>query len=47
MVYEADHGRFADVPAQMLLPEMARLYPKLAVPGGLRGRMESEVPGPA
>ena len=47
MVYEADHGRFADVPARMLLPEMARLYPKLAVPGGLRGRMESEAARPA
>ena len=47
MVYEADHGRFGDVPAAMLLPEMARLYPKLAVPGGLRGRMETEATGPA
>ena len=47
MVYEADHGRFDDVPAEMLLPEMARLYPRLAVPGGLRGRMETEATGQA
>jgi hypothetical protein len=43
MSYIADHGTFFDVPAKFLLAEMARLYPKLCQPGGLRGpSMEQE-----
>ncbi len=43
MSYIADHGTFFDVPAKFLLGEMARLYPKLCKPGGLRGpTMEEE-----
>lgn len=35
--------RFFDVPAKFLMREMARLYPKLCRPGGLRGpSMEEE-----
>ncbi len=43
MSYIVDHGVFFDVPAKFLLAEMARLYPKLCRPGGLRGpTMEEE-----
>ncbi len=42
MVYLADHGSFFDVPAKFLIGEMARLYPRLCVSGGLRGSMEKE-----
>jgi hypothetical protein len=30
------------VPAKFLIAEMARLYPRLCKPGGLRGDMEAE-----
>jgi transglutaminase-like putative cysteine protease len=41
--YIADHGTFFDVPVKFLMAEMARLYPKLCQPGGLRGpSMEQE-----
>lgn len=36
MTYERIHGSFFDVPAKFLARDMARLYPKLCVPGGLR-----------
>jgi transglutaminase-like putative cysteine protease len=42
MSYVAQHGTFFDVPAKFLMVEMARIYPKLCVPGGLRGNMEQE-----
>jgi transglutaminase-like putative cysteine protease len=42
MTYVAQHGIFFDVPAKFLMAEMARLYPKLCRPGGLRGNMEQE-----
>ena len=42
MTYVAQHGTFFDVPAKFLIAEMARLYPKLCQPGGLRGNMEQE-----
>ena len=42
MTYVAQHGTFFDVPAKFLIGEMARLYPKLCQPGGLRGNMEQE-----
>jgi len=42
MTYVAQHGTFFDVPAKFLMHEMARLYPKLCRPGGLRGDMEEE-----
>ena len=45
MSYLVTHGVFFDVPAKFLLGEMARLYPKLARPGGLRGSMEDEAKG--
>lgn len=44
MSYVVQHGTFFDVPAKFLLGEMARLYPKLCQPGGLRGDMEKEGP---
>jgi len=34
MSYVAQHGTFFDVPAKFLMTEMARIYPKLCVPGG-------------
>ena len=43
MAYLVEHGSFFDVPAKYVMAEMARLYPKLCRPGGLRGRdMEEE-----
>lgn len=42
MRYVTLHGAFHDVPARFLAAEMARLYPALARPGGLRGNMEQE-----
>jgi transglutaminase-like putative cysteine protease len=42
MDYIADHGSFFDVPVKFLMREMARTYPRLCVPGGLRGSMEQE-----
>ena len=43
MTYVAQHGTFFDVPANFLIAEMTRLYPKLCQPGGLRGGdMEAE-----
>jgi hypothetical protein len=43
MAYIADHGAFFDVPVKFLIIEMTRLYPKLCIPGGLRGAsMEQE-----
>ncbi|WP_293796231.1 transglutaminase family protein [uncultured Bosea sp.] len=43
MSYLAEHGSFFDVPVKFLISEMSRLYPKLCVPGGLRGTsMEQE-----
>jgi hypothetical protein len=43
MAYLVEHGSFFDVPAKFLIGEMARLYPRLCRPGGLRGRdMEEE-----
>jgi transglutaminase-like putative cysteine protease len=42
MTYVAQHGTFFDVPTKFLISEMARLYPKLCRPGGLRGNMEQE-----
>jgi transglutaminase-like putative cysteine protease len=43
MSYIVDHGTYFDVPAKYLLAEMARLYPNLCRPGGLRGpSMEEE-----
>jgi transglutaminase-like putative cysteine protease len=43
MAYLVEHGSFFDVPAKYVMAEMARLYPKLCRPGGLRGRdMEKE-----
>lgn len=42
MRYVTIHGAFHDVPARFLAAEMARLYPALAQPGGLRGNMEQE-----
>jgi transglutaminase-like putative cysteine protease len=42
MTYVNQHGTFFDVPAKFLMAEMARLYPKLCRPGGLRGSMEDE-----
>lgn len=43
MSYIVDHGSFFDVPAKFLMREMWRLYPRLCVPGGLRGSsMEQE-----
>jgi transglutaminase-like putative cysteine protease len=47
MSYVVNHGTFFDVPAKFLLAEMARLYPKLCRPGGLRGpSMEEEAKRP-
>jgi transglutaminase-like putative cysteine protease len=45
MSYIVQHGTFFDVPAKFLIGEMARLYPKLCQPGGLRGNMEAESAG--
>ena len=43
MSYITDHGSFFDVPMKFLIREMSRLYPKLCLPGGLRGAtMEQE-----
>jgi hypothetical protein len=43
MTYMADHGTFFDVPVEFIMREMARLYPRLCRPGGLRGpSMEEE-----
>jgi transglutaminase-like putative cysteine protease len=43
MAYLVEHGSFFDVPAKYVMAEMARLYPRLCRPGGLRGRdMEEE-----
>lgn len=43
MSYIVDHGSFFDVPMKFLVQEMSRLYPRLCVPGGLRGStMEQE-----
>jgi transglutaminase-like putative cysteine protease len=43
MAYLRDYGTFFDVPAKFLIGEMARIYPRLCVPGGLRGStMEEE-----
>ncbi len=43
MSYIVDHGSFFDVPTKFLMREMSRLYPRLCVPGGLRGSsMEQE-----
>ena len=42
MSYVTQHGTFFDVPAKFLIAEMARLYPKLCRPGGMRGDMEAE-----
>jgi transglutaminase-like putative cysteine protease len=43
MEYLVDHGCLFDVPTKFLIAEMARLYPALCRPGGLRGqRMEDE-----
>jgi hypothetical protein len=43
MAYLTDHGTFFDVPAKHLISEMARIYPALCRPGGLRDRdMEAE-----
>jgi transglutaminase-like putative cysteine protease len=42
MSYITQHGTFFDVPAKFLMSEMARMYPKLCRPGGLRGNMEDE-----
>ncbi|MBX9910112.1 MAG: transglutaminase family protein [Beijerinckiaceae bacterium] len=42
MAYLADHGAYFDVPMKFLVIEMARLFPKLCVPGGMRGSMERE-----
>jgi transglutaminase-like putative cysteine protease len=42
MAYLADHGAFFDVPVKFLIREMSRLYPKLCIPGGMRGSMETE-----
>ncbi len=43
MAYLVEHGSFFDVPAKYVMAEMARLYPNLCRPGGLRGRdMEEE-----
>lgn len=46
MRYVTPRGAFHDVPAKFLVAEMARLYPALCRPGGLRGRdMEREAAG--
>jgi transglutaminase-like putative cysteine protease len=37
MTYERIHGSFFDVPAKCLVRDMARLYPRLCVRGGIRG----------
>jgi hypothetical protein len=43
MRYETEHGTFDDVPVDLIMSEMRRLYPQLCVPGGLRGvGMEAE-----
>ncbi|TCR64550.1 transglutaminase-like domain-containing protein [Bosea sp. BK604] len=42
MAYLADHGAYFDVPVKFLIREMSRLYPKLCIPGGMRGSMEKE-----
>jgi transglutaminase-like putative cysteine protease len=42
MQYLRYHGHFHDVPARFMREEMARLYPRLAEPGGLDGDMEAE-----
>ena len=48
MQYVTRRGSCADVPAAFLVEEMARLYPALCRPGGLRGRdMEQEASPPA
>ncbi|HEX2553300.1 MAG TPA: transglutaminase family protein [Microvirga sp.] len=48
MQYVTQRGTYADVPASFLVAEMARLYPALCRPGGLRGRdMEQEAGSPA
>lgn len=47
MSYVVTHGTFFDVPAKFLLAEMARLYPKLCRPGGLRGPTMEEEAGHA
>jgi transglutaminase-like putative cysteine protease len=46
MTYVVQHGTFFDVPAKFLMREMARLYPKLCRPGGMRGDMEREAAKP-
>jgi|GEM_PF-5532587 len=45
MAHLVDHGAHFDVPMKFLVIEMARLYPKLCVPGGMRGGMEREARG--
>jgi transglutaminase-like putative cysteine protease len=46
MDYVTPRGVYHDVPAAFLVAEMARLYPALCRPGGLRGRdMEREAAG--
>jgi len=45
MAYLVDHGTFFDVPAKFLIREMARLYPRLCRPGGLKGRTMEEEAG--
>ena len=42
MQYLADHGSFFDVPVKFLMAEMARLYPAMTRPGGVRGSLEAE-----
>jgi transglutaminase-like putative cysteine protease len=43
MTYEVEHGAFFDVPVKYVMAEMARLYPRMCRPGGLKGRdMEAE-----
>lgn len=37
MEYLVQHGSYFDVPAKFLMAEMARLYPALCRPGGMRG----------
>lgn len=45
MEYLVQHGSYFDVPAKFLMAEMARLYPALCQPGGVRGgTMERDIP---
>ncbi len=46
MQYVTQRGTFPDVPASFLVQEMARLYPGLCCPGGLRGRDMEQEAGP-